>query len=76
MSGFAHSGGNSGMGGNAGGMSAGHMSSEGASNTNSPLAGDRNLGRARASDRSTRHAHTQLSSHSKKGKALAEGREI
>jgi hypothetical protein len=46
MSGFAHSGGNSGMGGNAGGMSAGHMSSEGASNTNSPLAGDRNLGRA------------------------------
>lgn len=51
-------------GGNAGGGSAPHMSSQGMANTNGPGSTDRDKGRARAADRahehgkSTKHMHT------------------
>jgi hypothetical protein len=45
-----------GLGGNAGGMSAGHMSSKGVSNTNGFSSADRDAGLARAADRSDTQA--------------------
>jgi hypothetical protein len=43
-------------GGNAGGASVGHMSAQGMKNSNSPTAGDRDKGLARAEDRSDTQA--------------------
>ena len=69
-----------GAGANSGGMSASHMSSQGAANTNGPNAADRDKGLARAEDRmsaqgqahakSTQHASTH---HGKKKKATSKG---
>ncbi|WP_207005544.1 hypothetical protein [Trinickia mobilis] len=84
---FAHSGGNGGgsgggnggMGagaGHAGGMSASHMSSKGFSNTNSPIAADRDKGHARAADRASLHSQSHLSKHVKRGEHRALGREV
>lgn len=59
--------GHGGLGGNAGGMSAGHMSSKGVSNTNGFKSGDRDVGLARAADRSDTQADradSQTSRHS------------
>ena len=53
-------------GGNAGGGSAPHMSSQGMANTNGPEATDRDKGRARAADRA--HEHGKSMRHMKAGK--------
>ncbi len=53
-------------GGNAGGGSAAHMSSQGMTNGNGPGSLDRDKGRARSADRA--HEHGKSTQHMKAGK--------
>ncbi|QWQ12685.1 hypothetical protein [Ralstonia pseudosolanacearum] len=55
-------------GGNAGGGSAAHMSSQGMANTNGPESADRDKGRARAADRAHEHGKSTQPKHAGKHK--------
>lgn len=55
-------------GGNVGGGSAAHMSSQGMSNTNGPRSLDRDKGKARAADRAHQHGKSTQHKHAGKGK--------
>ena len=73
--GFGAGAGHAGIG-HADGMSASHMSSKGLSNTNSHVAGDRDKGLARASDRASLHAQSHPGKHGKRGERAAVGRVV
>lgn len=60
-------------GGNPGGQSEGHMSTEGMMNTNGPDAADRDKGKDRAEDMHEKHAQGHMDKHHEHGKGHHHG---